>query len=73
MTWAIQKGWRYNAVEVVKETEKMVFYIDRSYRERESRQAKGSFLDWRGERRSAAAAQWFAQRRDEILAESTSA
>jgi hypothetical protein len=49
VTWAIQTGWRFNVVEVVKETDKMVFYIDRSYRERESRQAKHSVLDWRGD------------------------
>lgn len=49
-TWAIRTDWRFEAVEVVKETANMVFYIDRSWRDgHETRQAKDSFLDWRGD------------------------
>jgi hypothetical protein len=47
MTWAIKTGWRYEAVKVLKETEKMVFYSSRTWRD--TRASKGQFLPWRGE------------------------
>jgi hypothetical protein len=54
MTWAIRTGWRFEAIEVVKETEKMVFYAERyGDRSRETRMAKGSFLKWRGDEETA--------------------
>jgi len=49
MAWAVKSGWRYEAVEVVKETAKMVTYIDRYWSPpRETRIAKHSLLPWRG-------------------------
>lgn len=87
MTWAIRMKWgSYEPVEVVKETAKTVFYIDRGYRNRETRSDKNAFYEWRGDeetarqivaklisakseydRRSGAAARWFADRRTEIF------
>lgn len=48
MTWAVMTGWRFEAVEVSKETAKMVFY-HAEWRGRETRRDKSSFLDWRGD------------------------
>lgn len=47
--WTVRSGYRYEPVEIVRETAAMLFYIDRSWtKERESRQSKNSFLPWRG-------------------------
>jgi hypothetical protein len=54
MTWAIKTNWKYEAVEIVKETAKTATYIDRGWGPaRETRADLGKFLDWRGDEEAA--------------------
>jgi hypothetical protein len=52
MTWAVMTGWRFEAVEVERETDKMVFFIE-AWRNKETRREKKNFLDWRGDEETA--------------------
>jgi len=60
--WAIKQGYRFEAFEVIKETEKMVFYNDRREcraqkidRVHSSYASSGGFLPWRGTEQEAKA------------------
>jgi hypothetical protein len=50
-TWAIKLHHGFAAVEVVHETEKMVYYADA--RRGEMRSYKNKFIDWRGDEATA--------------------
>ena len=60
--WAIKQGYRFEAFEVIKETERMVFYNDgREYRAQKIDHVRsycvssGGFLPWRGTEQEAKA------------------
>jgi hypothetical protein len=56
MTWGIKIGWKYEAVEIVKETDKTVRYVDRYWgKPRETRIDKDKILPWRGDEETARA------------------
>ena len=56
VTRAIRSSWKFEPVEVVKETEKMVFYVEHwRGRPTETRQGKKNFLPWRGDEETARA------------------
>ena len=47
--WVIRESYGYDAVEFVKETAQMIFYIERRWgKGRESRSDKSKFLVWHG-------------------------
>lgn len=48
MTWGVKKDWRWTAVEIVKETEKTISFMDRAWGNRQTRMDKKRFLEWRG-------------------------
>ena len=52
--WIIRHNYKYEAVEFVKETAAMIFYIDRSWgKAKETRSGKDAFLLWRGSEETA--------------------
>lgn len=52
MVWAIsKKGFRFEVVEVTRETEKMVLY--KTLYGRDKRSPKDGLFDWRGDKQSA--------------------
>lgn len=53
MAWIIKKGWRFEAVELVKRTDKMVTYIDHYWSKRPTRASSGNFLPWEGSEETA--------------------
>ena len=54
-TWAIRNGYKYQPVEVIRETDATVFYLETRWSggDQETRGQKHKFLDWRGSEQAA--------------------